>query len=46
MQRNEEQMTPQQHAQHIAQMLQDAQQECKADIQRVSDDFSMQAYKF
>jgi hypothetical protein len=37
MQRNEEQMTPQQHAQHIAQMLQDAQQECKADLQRVSD---------
>ena len=37
MQRNEEQMTPQQHAQRIAQMLQDAQQDCKADIQRVSD---------
>lgn len=37
MQRNEEQMTPQQHAQHIEQMLQDARQECKADIQRVSD---------
>jgi hypothetical protein len=37
MQRNEEQMTPQQHAEHIAQMLRDAQQECRADIQRVSD---------
>jgi len=37
MQQNEEQMTPQQHAQHIEQMLQDARRECKADIQRVSD---------
>ena len=37
MQRNEEHMTPQQHAQHIEQMLQDARQECKADIQRLSD---------
>ena len=37
MQHNEEQMTPQQHAQHIEQMLQDARQECKADMQRVSD---------
>jgi hypothetical protein len=37
MQHNEEQMTPQQHAQHIAQILQNARQECKADMQRVSD---------
>ncbi len=37
MQQNEERMTPQQHAQHIEQMLQDARRECKADIQRVSD---------
>ena len=37
MQRNEEQMTPQQHAEHIAQMLRDAQQECRADIGRVDD---------
>jgi hypothetical protein len=37
MQHNEEQMTPQQHAQHIEQMLQAARQECKADMQRVTD---------
>ena len=30
-------MSPQQHAAHIAQMLQSAQQECRADVQRVSD---------
>lgn len=37
MQDNEQQVTPQQLAQHIAQMLQQAQQECRADIGRVSD---------
>jgi hypothetical protein len=37
MQQNEAQMLPQQHAQRIAQMLQQAQQECRADIERVSD---------
>lgn len=37
MQQNEAQMTPQQHAQHIAQMLQQAQSECRADIERISD---------
>jgi len=37
MQQNEATMTPQQHAQHIAQMLQQAQQECRADSGRVSD---------
>lgn len=37
MQQNEAQMTPEQHAQRIASMLQQAQQECRADIGRVSD---------
>jgi hypothetical protein len=37
MQQHEAQMLPQQHAQRIAQMLQQAQQECRADIGRVSD---------
>ena len=37
MQQNEAQMLPQQHAQRIAQMLQQAQQECRADIGRISD---------
>ena len=36
-QNNEAGMTPQQHAGRIAQMLQQAQQECRADIGRVSD---------
>ena len=36
-QHDEAQMLPQQHAQRIAQMLQQAQQECRADIGRVSD---------
>ena len=37
MQQHEAGMTPQQHAGRIAQMLQQAQQECRADIGRVSD---------
>ncbi len=37
MQQNEAHMLPEQHAQRIAQMLQQAQQECRADIGRVSD---------
>jgi len=37
MQQNENQMTPQQHAQHIAQVIQQAVQECQADLQRVSE---------
>ncbi len=37
MQHNEAQMAPQQHAQRIAQMLQEAQYECRADIERVDD---------
>lgn len=37
MQNTEAQMTPQQHAQHIAQLLQQAQQECRADVERVGD---------
>ena len=36
-QHNEAGMTPQQHAGRIAQMLQQVQQECRADIGRVSD---------
>lgn len=34
---NEAQMTPQQHAEHIAYMLREAQQECRMDIGRVND---------
>jgi hypothetical protein len=30
-------MTPAEHAQHIATMLQQAQQECRADIERIDD---------
>lgn len=30
-------MSTQQHAQHIAQLLQHAQQECRADVERVND---------
>ena len=37
MQGSEAQMTPQQHAQRIEQMLQQARQECRDDIGRVSD---------
>ena len=37
MQYNEAQMTPQQHAAHIASLLQQAQQECKSDVGRVTD---------
>ena len=37
MQQNEAQMAPQQHAQRIAQMIQEAQNECRADIERVDD---------
>jgi len=37
MQQSEAKMTPQQHAQHIAQMLSQAQRECREDIERVSD---------
>lgn len=37
MQHDEEQKTPQQHAAHIASLLQQARQECRADIKRVSD---------
>ncbi len=34
---NEAQMTAEQHAQHIAQSLKQAQQECRADIGRIED---------
>ena len=34
---DEAQMTPQQHAQHISQMIRDAQQECYSDVARVQD---------
>ena len=34
---NEAQMTAEQHAQRIAQMLKQAQQECRADIGRIED---------
>jgi hypothetical protein len=37
MQDKEARMAPQQHAQHITQMLQQVQQECRADVARVSD---------
>ena len=37
MQRNETQITPQEHARHIASMLEDARRECRADIRRVED---------
>lgn len=37
VQHSEAQMTPQQHAQRIEQMLQQARQECRDDIGRVSD---------
>jgi len=37
MQQNETQITPQEHARHIASMLENARHECKADIRRVED---------
>ena len=37
MKHDETQMTPQQHAARIASLLQQAQQECRADIERVND---------
>lgn len=37
MQKTETTMTPQEHAQHIATMLQQAQQECRADVGRIDD---------
>ncbi len=37
MQKTEANMTPAEHAQHIAKILQQAQQECRADIGRIDD---------
>ena len=37
MQKAEARMTPKEHAQHIATLLQQAQQECRADIGRIDD---------
>ena len=37
MQQNEAQMIPQQHARHIADMINAAVQECRADVTRMSD---------
>ena len=37
MQKAETDMTPREHAQRIANMLQEAQQECRADIERIDD---------
>ncbi len=37
MQKTEANMTPKEHAQRIANMLQQAQQECRADIGRIDD---------
>ena len=37
MPENEAQMSAEQHAQRIAQMLEQAQQECRADIGRIED---------
>jgi hypothetical protein len=37
MQKNEATRTPQEHAEHIAHMLLEAQRECRADIERVND---------
>ena len=34
---DEEQMSPKQHAQHIMQMIQAAQAECYADVERIQD---------
>jgi beta-phosphoglucomutase-like phosphatase (HAD superfamily) len=45
MQRTEAQMTPWQHAQHITDMLQQAQQECRADVGRVSDPQAMALFE-
>src|SRR5207249_11981686 len=45
MQQTEAQMSPQQHAQRIASMLQQAQQECRADVGRVSDPQAMALFE-
>lgn len=37
MQTTETNMTPAEHARHIATMLQQVQQECRADIERIDD---------
>ncbi len=37
MQHNEAEMTAQEHAAHIMSLLQEAKQECREDMQRVSD---------
>jgi hypothetical protein len=37
MQNSEKDMTPQEHAQHIAQVLGQAQQECRSNVERVND---------
>lgn len=37
MQKIETNMTPGEHAQHIAHMLQQAQQECREDVKRIND---------
>lgn len=37
MEKNEAIMTPQEHAQHIAHILLEAQRECRVDIERVHD---------
>jgi len=37
MQQNEARKSPQQHAQWIAHLIQEAQNECRADIERVDD---------
>ncbi|HYX48186.1 MAG TPA: hypothetical protein VE843_00455 [Ktedonobacteraceae bacterium] len=37
MQKTETNMTPEEHAQHIAHMLQQAQQECREDVKLIND---------
>ncbi len=37
MQQNENQMTPQQHAQNIAHLIKEAQEACVTDIERIHD---------
>lgn len=34
---NESQMTPRQHAEHIAELMRQAEKECRADIGRIDD---------
>jgi hypothetical protein len=34
---NESQVTPRQHAQHIAELMRQAESECRADLRRVDD---------